>query len=158
MRTQLTLTAPLLATNGNQRGAVAAEIRNSTAELEGDIKLNMRRSLAAGRTYRRGPILRKDTRATAGLKLAKRGDRNIVGFNFHRASKRGQPPAIDTGILINSIRGMAVSETVGRINVGAAYGVPLDDPEGLDRPFFTVRVNLYRPRFLERIRRAFLGR
>lgn len=42
----------------------------------------------------------------------------------------------------------------GRVGVGAFYGLYLDDPNGLDRPFFMSRAELYRPRFLELIRVA----
>jgi hypothetical protein len=158
MKTKLTLTSPLFLKNGNRADAIAAAIRRSTAELEGDIKLNIRDSVPAGRVYRRTPIVRKANRKNTTLNLRKtaKGD-VIVGYNFHRASKAGQPPAIDTGRLINSIRGLPVSDLVGRVSVSVSYGIVLDDPEGLNRPFFTGRVELYRPQFFENIRKAFLG-
>jgi hypothetical protein len=97
----------------------------------------------------------RSTRATAGLKLRGRGRRGlIVGANFHRASAPGQPPAIRTGRLINSIRGRLVGLRSARVTVGVGYGLPLDDPEGLNRPFFHSRAILYRPRFVENVRQA----
>jgi hypothetical protein len=157
MQSKLTLTTPLL-TNGLRSDAIAAAIANSAAQLERDIKENIQRSIPSGRTYRRTPIVRKESRRNSTLKLRQARGGLIVGFTFHRASRPGQPPAIDTGRLINSIRGMQISKFQHRINVGAEYGLPLDDPEGLDRPFFTTRVEKFRPVFFENIRKAALGK
>ena len=144
--------------NASQASAIAAVIRRAVPELEADIKTNIRDSRPAGRTYRRTAIVRKGNRNNSSLQLRERNGKKIVGFNFHRASAPGQPPAIDTGRLINSIRGQIVGQLHGRLTVGAAYGVVLDDPQGLNRPFFFSRVNLYRPIFFENIRKAFIGR
>lgn len=124
------------------------------------MKRNISVSVAAGRTYRRAAIVRKASRRNSGLKLKTRkgGSLVVVGFQFHRASRRGQPPAIDTGKLINSIRALRISKFRHRINVGALYGAYLDDPEVLDRPFFASRVELFRPVFFENMRRAVLGK
>ena len=143
--------------DANRLNAIAAAVANSTVELERDIKENIQRSIPAGRTYRLNPIVRKESRRNSTLKLARKAGGVIVGYTYHRASSRGQPPAIRTGRLLNSIRSLQLNPTHGRINVGVDYGLPLDDPEGLDRPFFTTRVELYRPRFFENIRRAFTG-
>jgi hypothetical protein len=122
------------------------------------MKENIQRSVPAGRTYRKTAIVRKSSRRTSGLKLAVRNGKVIVGYNFHRASRRGQPPAIDSGRLINGIRSTRIAAGHGRVGVAVDYALPLDDPEGLDRPFFSSRVALYRPVFFENIRRAWLGK
>jgi hypothetical protein len=154
MKSTLILETPLLK-KGIQPSAIAGALSKSAAELEADIKENMAASIPAGRTYRTTAIVRRSTRATAGLKLRGRGRRGlIVGANFHRASAPGQPPAIRTGRLINSIRGRLVGLRSARVTVGVGYGLPLDDPEGLNRPFFHSRAILYRPRFVENVRQA----
>jgi hypothetical protein len=158
MQSKLILTTPALR-DGIQTDAIAGALANSTAELEGRIKTNIQSSRPTGHIYRRTPLVRKGSRRNSGLKL-KPGNRAgtvIVGYTFHRASSPGQPPAIDTGRLINSIRGMRISDFQHRINVGVEYGLPLDDPAGLDRPFFTSEVEKYRPIFYENMRRAVIG-
>lgn len=148
----------MLATNGPRGDAIAAALANSTAELEADIKTNIQRSRPTGRTYRRAPIVRKESRRNSGLRLRKLrrpgGSVLIVGYTFHRASAPGQPPAINSSRLINSIRGLKIAKFRFRINVGVEYGLPLDDPAGLNRPFFSSRVDRYRPIFFNNVRRA----
>jgi hypothetical protein len=57
-----------------------------------------------------------------------------AGFQrFHRASARGQRPAIDTGKLLNSIDDQMISPTVAEAFVGAEYAEFLQS-ERLDRP------------------------
>lgn len=140
---------------GRRPAAVPAAVVNSALELERDIKQNIAASVPAGRTYRRTAIVRASSRRNSGLKLKKRGNNVIVGYNFHRASRIGQAPAIDSGRLLNSIRGIKTGPVNARVNVGVNYGQPLDDPAYLDRPFFFLRAELYRPRFYENIRKAY---
>lgn len=157
MQTTLILTAPAFQTNGRPRAAIAAAVSNSTFQLERDIKENIQRSKPAGRTYRRTAIVRPESRRNSALKLPRRAGGVIVGYTFHRASRAGQAPAIDSGKLINSIKGKVVSPLRGRVGVGAEYALPLDDPNGLNRPLFTERVNKFRTVFFENIRRAWLA-
>lgn len=146
----------MLRLNANPTNAIAAAVENSTVELEGEMKNNIRVSVPGGRTYRKGAIVRPLSRRNSTLRLRRRGDKVIVGYNFHRASRRGQAPAILSGRLINSIRGRRIAPFRGRVGVGVEYALPLDDPQGLDRPFFTSQVEKFRPVFYENIRRAWL--
>lgn len=133
----------------------------SALELETDIKENMAGSRAAGITYKIGNITRRESRKTKGLKLRKaKNGQLIVGARFHRASARGQPPAIRTGRLINSIRARQIGAVPPRFRVATSvkYAAPLDDPNGLNRPFFISRGEAYRPRYLENMRRAYMGK
>lgn len=150
MKATLVLTSPIL--NGTTPSALTAAVRRSAAELESDIKLNMQRSIPGGRVYRIGSIVRKSNRRNAVPGLRKRGpDSVIVGSTFYRASRRGQPPAIKTGRLFNAIRSSSISPTSSRVAAAVAYALPLDDPDGLDRPFFMSRAELYRPRFVQNV-------
>jgi hypothetical protein len=81
----------------------------------------------------------------------------IVGYNFHRASRAGQPPAILTGRLINSIRAYRVAEFKYRVGTSVVYAIYLDDPNGLNRPFFFSVAEQFRARFLEIMREAYFG-
>ena len=55
-------------------------------------------------------------------------------YGNHQASAPGEPPATDTGFLVNSIQAeLNGPGDVGTIEVGALYGAILED--GLDRPF-----------------------
>ncbi len=148
----------MLAPNANLTSAIAAAVSKSTVELERDIKENIASSIPAGRTYRKTPIVRKESRRNSTLKLPRVAGGLVVGFTFHRASRRGQPPAIRTGRLLNSIRSHKIAPYHGQVNAGVEYAQPLDDPAGLDRPFFHSRAELYRPRFFENIRRAMIGK
>lgn len=156
MKSSLTLTSPLL--TGDPGGAVAKELGRSALQLERNIKENISSGRKTGRTYKRAALVRATSKRTAGLKLVPRsgGSRVVVGYTFHRASRRGESPAIDTGGLINSIRTTKLNRLRYRIGVGKDYGLPLDDPDGLDRPFFASQVEKFRPVFFENIRRAFL--
>lgn len=159
MEATLILRSPLLTGKGIPIERLDLAVQTSGAELERDIKENIQQSTPAGRTYRRGAIIRKPSRRTAGLGLqnASRGRGIIVGFKFHRASARGQAPAIDTGRLINSIAARRIGIMRARVGVSVSYALPLDDPEGLYRPFFSSRVRLYRSRYFVNIRKALLG-
>jgi len=120
-------------------------------ELEGDVKATIFSSRPAGRTYKTTAITRR--LKNNPNKLKRRGDRLIIGYNFHRASAEGQAPAIRTGGLINSIRAQKIAELRARVIVGKDYGAILDDPRGLNRPFFQKTLKKRLPVYLARIRR-----
>lgn len=65
------------------------------------------RAPKSGRTYRRSAITRADSPGLPpGLRsrTSQNNDRRlVVGYYFHRASAPGEAPAVDLGILINSI-------------------------------------------------------
>jgi hypothetical protein len=156
MKSQLIIQARI-PTGARRINAIAAAVNKSGLELERDVKENIAASVPGGRVYRRSAIVARPSRRNNGLGLRRRGRNLIVGYNFHRASRRGQPPAIFSGRLINSIRSGRVGPLAARVWVGAFYGLILDDPAGLDRPFFHSRALLYHPRFTEKIRIAAQG-
>jgi hypothetical protein len=145
---------------GPNAKAVSVQVGASAAELEGLMKQNIASSRPAGRTYSIGSILKRagGKRSIRNVKgLRRRGDKVVVGSRIHRASAKGQPPAILSGRLVNSIRGRRIGEFTARVGVGVSYAVPLDNPNRLDRPFFISQARNYRPRFVARIRSAWLG-
>lgn len=151
------LTSPIFNTQANPT-RIATGLSTSAAELERDVKENIQRSKPAGKTYRTNAITARPSRNRAGVNLRKRGGNLIVGFRFHRASAPGQPPAIRTGRLINSIGARRVGPMRYRVGTSVNYALPLDARTGLNRPFFRSRVYLYRPRFIENMRIAYLGK
>jgi hypothetical protein len=155
MKAKLTLNNPLWQTP-QRRAMLDKAVQQGGAELEAEIKQTIRESQPAGRTYRRRAITKATSRnLPAGLR--KRNNRFIVGSEFHRASRRGQPPAIDTAGLINSIRGRKTGPMKTTVSVGKRYGAILDDPNGLNRPFFRSTVKAYLPRFKDKIRKVISG-
>lgn len=149
-----TLTGP------NAKG-VSVAVGQAAAELEGRMKTRILQSKPSGRTYRLNAIVRKtgkrSIRNVKGLRRVNDGKSVIAGYNFHRASRRGQPPAVLSGRLINSIRGRRIGDFTGRVGVGVVYAPRLDNPNGLDRPFFMSTARDYRPRFLQLIRAAWFA-
>lgn len=139
-----------------RRTAVANAAAGAAAQLERLIKENIQSSAPRGRTYRRSSIKRRATKETAALGLRRRGKNAITGANFHRASAPGQPPAILSGRLINSIRSRQLARFKYRIGTAVVYAIYLDSPRGLNRPFFITVADNFRPTFFELIRRAFL--
>lgn len=75
-------------------------IRRALYELEADIKTAMSQS-KSGRTYKRGK-------------------------KVHQASAAGEAPAIDTGLLINSMVPTFPSPTKGILTIGAEYAAFLE--------------------------------
>lgn len=159
MKSKLSLSSPLWDTP-KRRARLSAVIQLAGLELERDIKTTISSSKPAGRTYRRTRIVRNPSKSRpSGLrKYATAGGKTkvIVGYNFHRASRRGQAPAIDTGRLINSIRMQKVSQLRVKVATSVLYAPILDDPAGLDRPFFESTVKANRTKYLKRIRREML--
>lgn len=154
MKANLRLNNPMWQTP-KRRAMLDKAVQRSGAELESEVKRTITESRPAGKTYRRGAITKKATKSnlTLGLRRSKKNkNRVIAGSNFHRASKRGQAPAVDTGGLLNSIRAKKTGELKSTVAVGKAYGEILDDPARLDRPFFRSTVKEYLPKFKENIR------
>jgi hypothetical protein len=81
---------------GVAEAALAKVVAKTAFDYERQVKEEMR-APKSGRTYRRSAITRgaKDTGARA---------RQIVGYRLHRASAPGEAPAVDRGLLINSIQ------------------------------------------------------
>lgn len=155
MKSSLILRTPLSnRPAGNRLGPIGEAVVKSALEYETDVKENIATTPKTGRTYRTTAIVRRGSRRNQGLGLRRRGRNLIVGYNFHRASARGESPAILSGRLINSITTSRIGPLSARTAVGAFYGLILDDPAGLDRPFFHSRAQLYFPRFVENIKAA----
>jgi hypothetical protein len=142
--------------DAGRRAAIAAALAFSAAELVTRIKEADAASVPRGRTYRIGSIRRAAskrndvqglrTRTTAAGNLQR-----VVGSTFYRASAPGQRPAIKSGRLINSIRAEQIGAFKYRVGSSLYYAVVLDDPNRLNRPFFKIEADAYRPRFTENI-------
>lgn len=163
MKTTLRLNNPMWQT-ASRRRILDRAVQESGAELEAAMKRKMlpstREQQPTGRTYRRARITKAATKGNLALGLRrKKGAKNrvVAGFEFHRASARGQAPAVDTGGLVNSIRARKTGPMKCRVSSGKAYARPLDDPNGLNRPFFSSTAEEFRPRFKENILAAMLG-
>lgn len=145
MKSTLTITTK---TTNELRRELQRELNKSGLELETRIKTNMRESNPAGRTYRLSGI--RVNRPRAGARRSTLGG-FVIGSNFYRASAPGQPPAIRFGNLINSIFGRPSGFLQYEVATNLLYGAILDDPDGLNRPFFASQVRLYEPRFFDNI-------
>lgn len=144
--------SPLL--EPGNRARLSAVVITSSLELVNDVKLVLfaGNQQASGKIYRRAPITAKATKKTKALGLktliTKKGnERAIIAYKFHRASAIGFAPATDHGGLIGSIAAVNLDELRSRVFVGKNYGAILDDPEGLNRPFFRVTVKKFKPKF-----------
>lgn len=156
MKIKLTLTDPLW-TSAPRRALLDKAVQESGAELEGLIKKTILESKPAGKTYRRGAITKKATKGNLALGLKRRKgnvSQVFAGSNFHRASAPGQPPAVDTAGLLNSIRAKKTGDMKSQVSAGVAYAEVLDNPAKLGRPFFRVTVEEFRPKFKENIEEA----
>lgn len=146
--------------DAKRRAALSAVIFKVASEFERDVKTNIRESVPAGKTYRRGRITKAITRNTLnGLRTFATSagkKRAIVGYNFHRASAPGQPPAIDTGRLINSITVQKLSPLRYRIASSVRYAEPLDmgTRRIAKRPFFFSVLAKHREHYLSQIQAA----
>lgn len=88
--------------------AASRLIRKITLDVEGTIKRSMASGSKSGKQYARGKA-----RTKTGKPVKRR--------RYHRASAPGEPPAVDTGNLINSIRSQFPTKLKGVLNIGAAY-------------------------------------
>jgi hypothetical protein len=161
----LHLTSPLLTQPGSLRDALAKVVSETAFEVEADIKERMR-APKTGRTYRRGVLTRKSSKATRSLGLRERTSKGgarlaIVGSKLHRASAPGEAPAVDHGALINSVRAVpdGLHATIFSSVVYAAaleHGVFYSRLKGRrvvkiePRPSFEPALEAARPRFVER--------
>ncbi len=157
MKATLKLTNPLWQTAARRR-ILDQAVRQSAAELEREIKQTILDSVPRGRLYRRGSITARATKAKLSLGLQrKKGTKTrlIAGSKFHRASARGQPPAVDSGKLLRSIRVQPGQKPLQlKIIVGVSYAKRLDDPKGLNRPFVVRSRNNFRRKFKANVQKA----
>ena len=126
MKTKLQLNNPIWK-SPERRAMLSKTILQSAAELESRIKLRILNSTPRGRMYKRG------------------------NNRFHRASARGQAPAVDSGNLINSIRARKTGFLSAVVATGNNYAAWLDDKNKLDRPFFNSEAEKFRAKFRQNI-------
>jgi len=153
------LDSPLLHNPEALRPALAKVVAETAFEIERDVKLQMR-APKSGRAYGRGVIGRRVSRVTRGLSFGERttaaGRRQaIVGSKFHRASAPGQAPAVNTGVLVNSVRAVpkGLRATIGS---SVAYAAALEfGTRGVAaRPAFAPALERARPNFERKVDEA----
>lgn len=164
MKSILKLNNPLWRTP-ERRAILDRAVQQSGAELEAAIKQKVLNSTPAGKTYRRAAIRRKIAKRDlkffrSNKRVFKRkfttltNEKTTVGYQFHRASRKGQAPAVDTGNLINSIRSKRIGQLSNRVATSKAYAAILDDPKKLNRPFFKSTADEFKPKFKQNIQEA----
>jgi len=164
MKVTLTLNNPLW-NQPKRRAILDKAVQQSGSDLEAEIKQTILESQPRGRTYRRSPIVKAATKAYLALGLRRRkgnAKQVVAGANFHRASAPGQPPAVDSGGLINSTRAKKTGEMRSTVSVGKKYAAALDEGTTTagrnhnvviaPRPFFAVTVKRFAPKFKENIK------
>lgn len=109
------------------------------------------RAAKSGRTYRRSAITRApgpDLPSGLRTRTGPTGKRRVItGYNFHRASAPGEAPAVDLGILINSI---LVQPMIGLrivIDVLAGYAAAVEAA----RPVFEPTIREQEPGFVRAV-------
>lgn len=72
----------------------------------------------------------------------------------HQASAPGEAPAVDYGVLINSIQTQMVRDDLGLVFTNTEYAAPLEygTVRMAPRPFMTPAADRARPKFSERMR------
>ncbi len=107
------------------------------------IAANMR---AAASTAVKKTIARIHEEVNAEFTAAKTG----AVYGDHQASAPGEPPAIDTGYLQNSIEEAMIDQTTGVVAVGADYGLYLEmgTVNMAPRPFMVPAAKKVQPEFL----------
>lgn len=129
----LTLSTNLTPAQIKQRISLAVD--KSLKECREQVKDFIRKSKPAGRIYRRGLVS-----SLSG------------GGAVHRASRRGQAPAIDSGKLISSIRAQKTGDVKGEVSVNVPYAEKLENT--MNRPFMKPAAKKYLPKFERNIRTA----
>lgn len=92
--------------------------------IEAEAKTLIQHGSPAGRTYRRGAINKAASQRllSMGFRLSRKSPGRVVaGYNFHRASAPGQPPATDTGNLVNLINAHPTGPASAEVDFNAAY-------------------------------------
>jgi len=135
------LIAALEAVGKDAVAEIGAAVTKTALDVDRDIKKRMQSSPASGRLYRRGKGRNRS--------------------RTHRASAPGQPPAIDTGRLINSIMFRQETPLTATVSSNAIYAARLEygggDSRGVyiaPRPSWRPAVEKMRPKLAERIERA----
>lgn len=122
---------------------ISAAMDSLADEFVTEIKNGIDASSPSGKTYRRKAITGRRTKKLLALGLKKSGKtRVITGYQYHKASAKGQAPAKDSKSLYKSVRVTSRGKTKKTIAIqGHAYYLdPMfkGQPNGggyLDRPF-----------------------
>ena len=161
MKSILKLNNPLWQTPA-RRAILDKTVQQSGAELESRIKQKILTGPKSGKTYRRSAIKNKVAKRDLGFyrsnrKVFKRTfsgldrEKTTVGYQFHKASAKGESPANDTGGLANATRSKKTGEMRNQVANSKKYAKPLDDPNGLNRPFFASTAEEFKPKFKQNI-------
>ena len=103
-----------------QQGAMTKGIRGTCAWMDGEIKRSMTGPKSGRESWRKGKLRRKQA---GGVVTYTRGKRRL----HHIASAPGEPPARDTGRLMNSIRWRLASPVVAFVgSFGVNYAAALE--------------------------------
>lgn len=117
------------------RGKLAAAVSKSRKELKQAVRERIIKSKPSGKTHRRLNVSNISSR---------RGE--------HRASRRGQAPAIDSGKLLNSINEKRTGEFSGEVSVNTEYAAILE--EKMDRPYVKPTADKYEKKFVRNVEKA----
>lgn len=140
------------------RRSLQQVVTRFTFALESTVKISIQQGPKTGRVYQRRAIRKRVGAKTAQqLGLRRSAGKFIVGFGFHRASAPGQPPASDTGNLVNSVKGEAATIDArgvhAKLRVNANYGQFLE--EGTDRmakrPYIAPAIRKEQPKFIRAV-------
>lgn len=143
-----TLTLRRAIWNAEVRRSIMNKALNIAAQdLEQALKDNINDSTPAGRLYKRRP---------PGSSGGRGSRRAIVQSIEVIASEQGQPPARVFSRLYNSIVAKRVQGKLSIIAMANAPGAAvLDDPDGLNRPYFRSVIQSYRRnQFYDTVRSA----
>lgn len=130
----LILTNPILNV-GTTRAKLAAAVSKSRKELKQAVRQRIIKSIPTGRTYRR------KGRSSISSRQAE-----------HRASRRGQAPAIDSGKTLNSIDEKRTGDFSGEVSVNTEYAAILENK--MDRPFVKTTADKYEKKFIANVEKA----
>jgi hypothetical protein len=156
MKAKLTLKNPLWET-AQRRTILERTVQQSAAELEAKIKEMILNSAPSGRIYRRGLITARASKQALGAGLVRKSGtktRIVAGNRFHRASAKGQPPAIDSGRLLKSIQVKKTGPLQMKVFASEPYADKLDNPNKLDRPFMRKNRDNFRRKFKQNVAEA----
>lgn len=140
----------------NRLSAIAAELRPRVGQVvQGTCRRIEQRAKTSmtgakhGRTYRKGAI--------KGRSKADRG--STIGYKFHRASAPGEAPAVDTGVLMNSIRVQMTSDVEGMVYTNTDYAPVLEfgGAKMAARPFLGPAGNAERGEHVKQIETVLRG-
>lgn len=110
---------------------VAQFVKEVTFGIEREAKEAIQAPGRSGRTYRRAKITRAASKKLVDMGFrtydtAKGNKRAVVGYEFHRASAKGEAPASDSGTLGNRIRGRMLTNYSGEVEFGTEYAELLE--------------------------------